>query len=666
MTGNGSARSVTNGLVTTAYEYTPRGEVVLERTTIDGAIYDVTTTYDAAGNVRTLTGPSGIATTTDYLGQRPRTVSITGGAAPQAITDLEFYPFGPRTRALLPPYSQDAHANVVTSERSYNLRGQVEHVAVTGPAGLAVLDLTYAYDLTGGGAAPDDPGPDLDRVIDGRDGTQSRLYRYDPLGRLSEAEDLSGAPLFGYGYDAAGNRISSAGPAGSLGYGYEAGSNRLSERTIGTNVLTHYHHDAYGSRDYAGSLPYTTTPTYVYNQAGRIASVTGQLPTPSYTYDAFGRRIKKTASGITTLFFYDAQGRLLEEIAAPAMTGSPVRRYVFVEGELLGIASETRPVGAPAWSAPLVPGWLRPEPGAVIFVIALGLVVLTVPLVRRRPLAAVPVVLVAALSLGDSCPSPPPSFAAVHTDALGTPLAVTATTAASPTSPVVLWRASYEPFGAATVNEDPDNDGHGFVLNVRLPGQYYDFETGLHYNYFRTYDPATGRYLEADPIGQAGGLNPYAYVANRPTGFSDPSGLECFDTVCAAMSRGGGNAQALAEALGLPVAAGVGSAAGQILLQEGKPSPPPSGHQDCPTDPTGNDEVQGAADALADALGGVGKTITNKSGDVIVESSDGDTRVRFDIQNPGRDEPHFHIERRDASGDWTDALPSHRHYFGER
>ena len=175
--------------------------------------------------------------------------------------------------------------------------------------------------------------------------------------------------------------------------------------------------------------------------------------------------------GITTLFFYDAQGRLLEEIAAPAMTGSPVRRYVFVEDELLGIASETRPVGAPAWSAPLVPGWLRPEPGAVIFVIALGLVVLTVPLVRRRPLAAVPVVLVAALSLGDSCPSPPPSFAAVHTDALGTPLAVTATTAASPTSPVVLWRASYEPFGAATVNEDPDNDGHGFVLNVRLSGQ---------------------------------------------------------------------------------------------------------------------------------------------------------------------------------------------------
>ena len=51
---------------------------------------------------------------------------------------------------------------------------------------------------------------------------------------------------------------------------------------------------------------------------------------------------------------------------------------------------------------------------------------------------------------------------------------------------------------------------------VSLPGQYFDAESGLHSNFYRTYDPATGRYLEADPIGQAGGLNPYAYVAGNP------------------------------------------------------------------------------------------------------------------------------------------------------
>lgn len=59
---------------------------------------------------------------------------------------------------------------------------------------------------------------------------------------------------------------------------------------------------------------------------------------------------------------------------------------------------------------------------------------------------------------------------------------------------------------------------------IRLPGQYYDQETGLHYNYYRTYDPSTGRYLEADPIGiiPPPGVTPYeinhlyAYVGNNP------------------------------------------------------------------------------------------------------------------------------------------------------
>jgi hypothetical protein len=175
---------------------------------------------------------------------------------------------------------------------------------------------------------------------------------------------------------------------------------------------------------------------------------------------------------VTTLFFYDAQGQLLEEITSPAFTGSPVRRYVFVEGELLGIVSDTKSVGVPARIAPLLPDSFRPDPGAALFVIVLGLGAFSLPLLRRRaPLAAVPVVLVGALSLGDSCTPAPPSFAWVHTDALGTPLAVTATTAASPTNPVVIWQAAYEPFGAATVSSDPDGDGSPFSLHVRFPGQ---------------------------------------------------------------------------------------------------------------------------------------------------------------------------------------------------
>lgn len=58
-----------------------------------------------------------------------------------------------------------------------------------------------------------------------------------------------------------------------------------------------------------------------------------------------------------------------------------------------------------------------------------------------------------------------------------------------------------------------------------LPGQYYDAETGKNYNYFRDYDPTTGRYVESDPIGLNGGVNTYNYVGNNPLKFFDLLGL---------------------------------------------------------------------------------------------------------------------------------------------
>jgi RHS repeat-associated protein len=104
-----------------------------------------------------------------------------------------------------------------------------------------------------------------------------------------------------------------------------------------------------------------------------------------------------------------------------------------------------------------------------------------------------------------------------HLDHLGTPQVMTDSEQA------VVWQASYAPFGQATMStEQIDND-------LRFPGQYFDQESGLHYNYYRYYDPVTGRYITSDPIGLEGGLNTYAYVGGNPSNNVDPQGLFFWD-----------------------------------------------------------------------------------------------------------------------------------------
>jgi RHS repeat-associated protein len=112
----------------------------------------------------------------------------------------------------------------------------------------------------------------------------------------------------------------------------------------------------------------------------------------------------------------------------------------------------------------------------------------------------------------------------VHSDQLGTPRVIT-------DAGTIIWRWESDPFGTAAPQEDPDGDLTLFTYNLRFPGQYYDNETGLHYNYFRTYDPSTGRYLESDPIGVDGGLNTYGYALQNPLSYVDFFGQSPFKII---------------------------------------------------------------------------------------------------------------------------------------
>ncbi|MES9971963.1 MAG: RHS repeat-associated core domain-containing protein [Candidatus Thiodiazotropha sp.] len=113
----------------------------------------------------------------------------------------------------------------------------------------------------------------------------------------------------------------------------------------------------------------------------------------------------------------------------------------------------------------------------------------------------------------------------LHTDHLG------AVVKATDGDQGVVWDVVRKPFGERTVVVGQVEMPLGF------PGQYYDEETGNYYNYFRDYDPATGRYLQSDPIGLDGGLNTYLYANANPVIFFDATGLVVCS--CAAKQTGG-------------------------------------------------------------------------------------------------------------------------------
>lgn len=213
----------------------------------------------------------------------------------------------------------------------------------------------------------------------------------------------------------------------------------------------------------------------------RLLSITGPVPR-SYTYDAAGNTL---SDGVNT-YAYDDRGRLVsvngavanyrynglgERVAKTTASGTTLFLYA-APGQLLGEYTATgAPIQETVWLGELPVVTMRS--GGVYY---------------------------------------------VHPDQLGTPRLVT-------NGSTVVWRWASDPFGKISPTEDPDGDGTSFTYNFRFPGQYYDDESGLHYNYFRTYDPSTGRYLESDPIGLSGGLNTYGYVGGNPLSFIDPFGL---------------------------------------------------------------------------------------------------------------------------------------------
>ncbi|WP_431046631.1 RHS repeat domain-containing protein [Roseateles sp. L2-2] len=207
-----------------------------------------------------------------------------------------------------------------------------------------------------------------------------------------------------------------------------------------------------------------------YDAAGNTLTDTGQAYTTTYRLD--NRMGTLTKNGVTLTYRYDAGGQRVHKEHSQGM-----RYFAYdLDGKMLGEYNATSPVHEFVW------------------------------------LGGMPV----AVMTGSG---PEPSILYVYADHLNAPRMLIDKAEA------LRWRWMSEPFGTATPEQAPAGLAQ-VVFNLRFPGQFFDSESGLYYNYFRDYDPTLGRYVQSDPVGIYAGINTFVYVNGAPLHFSDASGLD--------------------------------------------------------------------------------------------------------------------------------------------
>jgi RHS repeat-associated protein len=273
-----------------------------------------------------------------------------------------------------------------------------------------------------------------------------------------------------FGYDALDRLSSAAGAYGAFGWTYDNLGNRRTQTLTkyGRPTVTTYGYPNPNNQLTSITTPNTAAQSVLYTPSGNIGSITPKYqPATTYAYNQ-ARRLSQVKQGTRSLVMnnYDAFGRRLVK----SSNGETIFQYD-PAGLLLEEDPHTGPTADHIYldGTPIGQVQIAPRTSQIYF---------------------------------------------VHDDRLGTPQIVTSSLQ------VVAWKATYQPLGSATAI------GGAIKQNLRLPGQYFDAETGLHQNGFRDYNPAFGRYIESDPIGLGGGLNTYGYVKQNPLRWMDPQGLQ--------------------------------------------------------------------------------------------------------------------------------------------
>jgi RHS repeat-associated protein len=564
--GKGRLTSMDDAAGTETYTYDARGNLISVDRGFVILNYTTYYEYNGADRLTKITYPSGMVIdyTLDAAGRVTAVDKTYSGSTDNLVTNVVYEPFG--------PVSDFTFGNGLTMSASFDQDYELDDLQ-SGSS----LDWVFGYDDVGNILTIDD------QLAPANDQT----FTYDDLYRLDTALGIYGTEDFDY--DANGNRTRYQNGLVDDPYTYEPLSNRLAtqdgwtfNRDAAGNRLDRLNGLGYGQLYAYGDH---NRLAQVTDRDGA-----GDMVVGTYTYDGRGQRVARTAGGVTTHFIYGLNGELLGEYADDAtpeseyvfLNGQPIAMLatevtVPTPNEVIidNDASDTSSTGSWVsrnsqeavngshregdgietyrWTPALSAGtyevyawWVAKNnySDSVDYTIAhdggtsienrshksgggqwqllgnynfdgVGTEYVEVSAANGKTSAD-------AIRWLEVVGGPVETISTffIHTDHLGTPRRVTDDTQ------TVIWRWDSSPFGDSVPDEDPDGDSNDFVLNLRFPGQYYDAESGLHYNYYRDYDPSTGRYIESDPIGLLGGLNTFQFSLNHPLSLIDRFGLQ--------------------------------------------------------------------------------------------------------------------------------------------
>jgi RHS repeat-associated protein len=477
----GQQTAVTNPRAkTTSYTYNSLGNVLTETDPLGNV---KSWTYDAAGRTTTYTDGRAIAQAYSYdVIDRMTGVSYPGGTI---------------------AYGYDAIGRELTvsdstglTSRAYDAASRV--LSVTAPQGA----VSYAYNAAGQRTGMTLPG------------SRTASYAYDSAGRLATLTDWN-AQATTFGYNADSRRTTIGRPNGVTStYSYDAAGRNTGITHIKSGVTLQSFTATYDANGNRASVTHAGgTESYTLDALNRLTSVTYPGPTTSYTYDANGNRLTRTTGGVTTNYTYDNADRMT--VAGGVSYGYDANGNLTARGSdtfawdyasrmtgatVSGTASSYAYDGADVRVSKTVGGvgttylWDREgglaslvDNGTSAYLHADGVIGEVTGATRQDLLL----------------------------DSLGSVRGATNGAGA------VISTADYDAFGAVRAST-------GSAAAFGFTGEQLDTETGFEYLRARYYDVAIGRFPSADTVQPNApgtqGYNRYAYTANNPTTWVDPSG----------------------------------------------------------------------------------------------------------------------------------------------